>query len=223
MTYLELCQRVRQECAITGGNPSPVSVLSQTGVYQKIVTWVNEAWREIQLEKKNWLFMWSPFSFETIVNTSDYTTTSLTVRDFVPEPLVIYKKSLGVADKKTIPYISYDDWYERYSTSNAPATTPSVWTKLPNGTLRFYPTPDDAYVVSGNGQLKVQTLTANTDIPVMPEDYHMAIVWSAAQRWFEDQESSQRKFDVSNNLVSVKSDLLRDQIPAMEWDFGSIA
>jgi len=221
MNYLELCQRVRLECAISGSGPAAVT--GQVGVYSKLVNWVNDAWREIQLDKTQWLFMWGEFTFDTIINTPDTTTTGLTVRDFTREPLVIYHKATGLDDKGFIPYLKYKDWYARYGASHVPAGRPQVWTVLPNGALRLTPKPDGEYVVIGNGHLKPQTLINNADIPILPEEYHLAIMWLACSKWFADQEAGQRQQDMMNNYLSIKDELLRDQLPTMDWGYQPLS
>lgn len=220
MNFLELCQRTRQECGISGGGPA--SVTGQTGVYVKLIAWVNDAWREIQQDHKDWLFMWDDFGFDTIVNTPEYTTTDLTVRDFSREPLVLYHKATGLDDRGFIPYLKYADYKARYADKNTPAARPICWTVTPKGAIRLYPKPDDVYGVEGDGQLKIQTLVDNTDSPIMPEQFHMAIVWLACKKWFDDQEATQRMNDMERNYLLLKDELLRDQLPQIDWGFASL-
>jgi len=221
MNFLELCQKVVQECGV-GGN-GPPSVENQTGEYKDVVDWVISSWREIQLAKKYWNFMQDEYAFDTVVDTADKATTTLTVRDFKPEPIGIYLKSLGAGNNGDIPYLSYQKWKARYGRRDMPSGRPVCWTKLPNGSMRLTPAPDDVYVVRGDGLLKVQVLAGNEDIPIMDEDYHMAIVWHVAMKWFEDQEAFDRLATVTENYEEIATSMRRDCLPDIEMGFGALA
>lgn len=54
MTYLELCQRMILECAISG---TMTTTVNQTGEFLRVTTWVNQAWIDIQTERQTWDFM----------------------------------------------------------------------------------------------------------------------------------------------------------------------
>ncbi len=141
---------------------------------------------------------------------------------FNREPASLYLKSAGISDRGFIPYIDYKDWYQRYGARLPEKDRPVNWTVLPNGSIRLTPTPDDIYVFAGNGRLKTQVLEKSTDTPILPDDYHMAIVWLAASKWFEDQEAFERMQIVQANYQNIKDELLRDQLPEMTWGFGSL-
>lgn len=54
MTYLQLCQRLRAECQDIGSGPTSVeSTATRDLTY---ITAIKEAWLEIQLMRKDWLF-----------------------------------------------------------------------------------------------------------------------------------------------------------------------
>ena len=61
MDYLALCRRLRQECRVAGNGPA--SLTNQTMEYQRLITWTNEAWMEIQRANPTWRFLrasWLP-------------------------------------------------------------------------------------------------------------------------------------------------------------------
>ena len=70
MTFLELCQRMRQECGISGTGPS--TVVSQTGNLKRIVDWVNTAWIDIQTTHQDWDWMRASASFPTVASQAMY-------------------------------------------------------------------------------------------------------------------------------------------------------
>lgn len=64
LTYLQLAQRLRRKCRVSGNGPSAIT--GQTEEYNRLLDWVNEAWMEIQRMRTDWLFMnaaaWCPTS-----------------------------------------------------------------------------------------------------------------------------------------------------------------
>ena len=57
-TYLQLCQKLRQECEVGGTGPSAVT--GQTGELARLVTWIADAYTELQQEY-DWLWLRSEF------------------------------------------------------------------------------------------------------------------------------------------------------------------
>ena len=57
MTFLELCQTVRQEVGVSGTGPS--TVLSQEGQLKVIVDFVAASDFEIQVLWEDWDFLWA--------------------------------------------------------------------------------------------------------------------------------------------------------------------
>lgn len=221
MTYLELCQRVRSECGIEGNGPA--SVEGQNGVYQKIIRWVADSWREIQNEKQFWSFMWSEYRIDTIAGIGEYTTVELPVRSFRETPMVIFDKTMGRADSSFIPFMPWDEFRRKFVLRTDPDSRPVCWTVTPDGNLKLYPHPDREFTVEGEGQRKLQTLQQNEDEPSLPEDYQMAIVWHAAAKWFADQEAFDRQQSVLMEYEQIHDRMLREQLPRMRWGYEALA
>jgi len=105
MTFLQLCQRARQEAGITGAGPT--SVLNQTGQLGKLVGWVDQAWPAIQLMRPDWLFMNSEFTFDTDIVTRDYLAADKAITDMKlwdTGSFMIYETAVGENDKNVIAY-----------------------------------------------------------------------------------------------------------------------
>lgn len=71
MNYLDLCKRVSQEAGYSGSGPSKVT--GQTGEMQRVVSWVQDAWIELQQQQKYWRFMLS--SFDVTMNQGESSVT----------------------------------------------------------------------------------------------------------------------------------------------------
>ena len=70
MDFLSLCQRMRQECGISGSGPT--TVVGQSGNLQRIVDWVNTAWIDIQTTNQDWGWMRASASFTTVSGQATY-------------------------------------------------------------------------------------------------------------------------------------------------------
>jgi len=73
MNYLQLVNRTRVECGITG--PTLTTVQSLTGEAARIANWVTSAWVDIQTSKEDWLFMREPVTFNCVSQQQFYTPT----------------------------------------------------------------------------------------------------------------------------------------------------
>lgn len=80
MTYLELCQRLHLELGIGQGPPGtkPTAVTGQADKLLQIVTWVDQAWQEIQLAQEHgcWRWMLADCTLETTAGTQAYNVAS---------------------------------------------------------------------------------------------------------------------------------------------------
>jgi hypothetical protein len=61
---------------------------------------------------------------------------------------------------------------------------PVVFAEKPNGrAVMLGSLPDDVYKIMGEYQTKATNLVADTDVPEMPEAYHLMIVYKAMQSY----------------------------------------
>ena len=80
MNFLALCNSLIQKCGIAGGGIT--SVTSQTGEAGRVVSWINEAYLNVQLAETQWHWMRSNVSFTTTDSQSSYTPAQCGVTDF---------------------------------------------------------------------------------------------------------------------------------------------
>lgn len=170
MNYLQLCQKLRQEVGGSGNGPS--TVLSQTGENRLYVDWINDAWIEIQNKREKWRFMWKQGSITLQPNTQVY---SMPV-DFKE----FDDGSIFIDDRRVVP-LHYDELRNRSLQPNQ--MSPRFFSLLPNGQLKIDTLPDQAYEMRFDYFQKAQSLSANTDIPSIPSEYHMLIVYLAMKAY----------------------------------------
>lgn len=188
MNFLQLCQRTRQECGVSGSGPTTVT--GQTGQLLKIVDWVAQAWVEIQTMRPNWRFMWKEFSFNTVAGTRDYSTSDVSITDldqWDTSSFLIYKTATGTSDQNELPFLEYRDWRPAYRVRMAERANdrPILFTLLPDDdSVRFEPCPDAIYTIDGDYKRTAQVFSASADEPTgLPSKFHMMIVYKAMQHY----------------------------------------
>lgn len=89
----------------------------------------------------------------------------------------------------------------------------------PDRSVNLWPIPDAIYTVVGEYWKRAAVMAADTDEPLFPERFHMAIVWLAKMYFADDQETSmgrataQRKygrllFSLENNQLIMSGKLV---------------
>lgn len=224
MNFLQLVQRVRQECAVSGTGPS--SVVDQTGMSLNLVNWTNDAWLEIQGMHDDWGWMRQPFKFDTVAGTGDYapasTTNTLTsnllsdLRYWYRDTFRSQKKSIGESDEMWLVEWSYNtlrDTY-RFNSNNSLQARPMVFAVDYNGKdIMLGPKPDDVYEIIGDYQQLPTSMTANDDVPGLPEHLHMLIVFKAMISYGLYESAPEVIERGQLNFSRLMSQLEREQLP----------
>lgn len=215
MNFLQLCQRARQEMAIPGAGPT--SVDDQVGELKSVVDWVASAWDDIQEQRTVWFWQRGEFSFNTVASTGVYTPGDAGVSDlrwWDSRRAKIYLTASGVADESKIGFIPYGDWYDTYNVGAQVNNRPRALGVRPeDNALLVAPVPDAVYSISGV-YWKAQThLTAGTDTPAMPADFHLAIVWLAVKLYAAKEENAWLYAHADDQLSTWMARLERHQLP----------
>ena len=227
MTYLELCQALRREAGVSGSGPA--SVASQTSMYGKIVSWVEQAWTEIQLSRPQWRFMISQFEFDTIAAQRDYTAAGVNITDFSlwdSDSFLIYEKSVGEIDQNRLRFLTYPNWRDGYRNQMnvRDDDRPTLFTIMPNSSVRFEARPDKIYTIDGDYKRSAQVFSENADTPTgLPDDFHMIIVWRALMFYADDQNAGDSMDKAIAGYDTLLNRLENEQLPAFDEDFEALA
>lgn len=222
MTYLQLCQRLRQEAGASG---SDSTVVSATGEWKRLCDWIAQAWVDIQLSQDAWDWMWVKKSFNTIANQGEYPYASspISLTDFArwkDNSFRIYKDTIG--DEHLLDQWDYEDFRNTFliSTPQTTYTYPSIITVSPSDSLILALPPNDVYAVTGEYYTVPSELTADANEPEMPSRYHMLIVWRALQDYgfYEGaQEVVQR---ATARYSEMMGQLMADELPDISVNRG---
>lgn len=218
-TFLELAQKLRQEVGASGTGPS--TTLNQVGEYKRLVTWVQDAWREIQQEFPSWAWNWlrGTFTLNTVAGTAGYTTTnagiSANFAQWKPETFRIRLTSAGYGSETKLIYVPYQDFRDIYELGPRIQGRPLHVTVKPDLTLALGPIPNDIYTIEGDYVTVPQELTADADIPLMPSQFHMAIVYLAMMYYARYEAAGEIYADAFGKYQTVLRRIAMNQLPEL--------
>ncbi len=218
MTFLELCKCVRQEAGVSG--TGPVTVANQTGELKRIVDWTSEAYKEIQLMRPNWNWLRDDFDFQTTLDDYDYTPAQAGITErfhaWDIDTIKSFRTSIGVSNEYELGELLYRQYRKIYLTGFQSSGTPIIFSIAPDKKLLIGPKPDGIYTVSGQYWKTPQLLAADGDIPEMPEEFHMFIVWQALEHYALYESAGEVLIRAQKNIKFYKNRLENSQLPDVQ-------
>lgn len=224
MNYLELAQKTRRKCRISGSGPSAIT--SQSEEYQRVLDWVNEAWMFIQRKHQDWRWMRKSATAITVQGQSTYSpTTDFTLTDFGywalderrDDTFRNYVTSVGPASEVFMPIIDYDTWRDRYlfGATRYAYSRPIEIALAPNNALAVGPVPVAGYTLSGDYYSVPTEMAAAGDTPGMPTQFHMAIVYKAMMLYGASESAPEVYDDGELNFKIIMGQLELAQLRRM--------
>ena len=205
--FLTLCQEFRSKAGIAGTGPA--SVVSQTGEYGRLVTWVRDTWLKIQNEPYDWKWMWDEYSLDVTTGINIYVLTN--VEKIHKKTFTYYSVADGVTARVKLKYIDWETYQKTYPLTTDTPSNPEIITQKPNGQVKIFPTPDADYTVEFEYQSEPQTLSANADEPDMPPKFHEIILYLALIDHGGFEEASEVYIFATNQYNSYFKSLLWKQ------------
>lgn len=188
MNYLQLCQRVHLETGM-----SEVFDFADTnliGEPARIKAWVNDAYLRIQTMYPMWSWLW----FE-----GDFIIMDGYVPDTVGEFLTL---TVDGVELDRVDDVEVKDHLTAY-------------TIKPNGAIEFN-TPANTKTAYFTAYRKAKGFTDNSDTPLMPEQYHMLIVWTALQDYAIYDEAPELVQKAAMHSATMLAELTRSTLPSFE-------
>lgn len=220
MNFLELCKATARESGSIAGLPSFTTVNGASGRVEKLVNWVRDAWVNIQNERTDWLFRTATFDKPLSIGVNSYTGASfaLEVASWLPDTatsfsMTLYDPALGQGDETYLQQRSWDVWRSQYDRGAQVSNRPTIWAQAPDGSLCIGPKPDKAYTLRGTYRRKAQRLTLDGDTPLVPEDFHNAIIGRALLLMAESDEAFEVLRAKAATHATVYSAMVLDQTP----------
>lgn len=215
-TYLQLCQRLRQEVGASGTGPS--TVVNQVGEYKRIVDWIADADQEIQQEHDEWRFMVNDFALDTVLGIASYAASQCTppvvdLRQWKERTIKCYLLSAGVTDQNELRYIGFEDWDIMYNTGPQTNSRPIHWTIGNEMELLIGPHPADVYRITGLYQRSVSALTLDADVPNYPAEFQMLPVYLAMMKYGRFTAAGEVYADGERLYTKMLNRMRRSQLP----------
>jgi hypothetical protein len=93
---------------------------------------------------------------------------------------------------------------------------PVVFAIKPNGkAVMLGQIPDDVYLISGEYQVLPTSMTADADVPAMPEHLHLAIVYKAMQFYGLFEAAPEVLSKGNTEFSRLMNQLEREQLPEL--------
>lgn len=186
-TFLQLCQKLRAELAISGTGPAAVT--NQTGEYAKIVRWVADAEYDIAALWFDWKFLWKSGGFSQAVTNGDY--------DYnVPSDLGVWDRNSFCLNKTSpsfqpLTFKPYEEYSQKYGRGTVATGTPSLIFERPDGVLILYPTPNASFTLTADYWKQATKMSANANTSGIPTQFDRVIMARATMLYAKEYESSQ--------------------------------
>jgi hypothetical protein len=122
---------------------------------------------------------------------------------------------VGIAAEQFLQWEDYDNFrnYWLFGANSLVSRRPYVFTVDPQKNLILGPAPDADYVIEGEAYQAPQGLANDTDLPSMPGQFHMAIVYKAMQ-YYGAYENAPDVYDRGmDGYDRLMRELMQDQAP----------
>lgn len=229
MTFLQLAQKLRQECEVAGTGPSAVT--NQTGQLKRLVDWVADAYEDIQNRHQDWRWLRSTFSVNTVAGDDTYVSSDATDTPLAAaisrfshwwtrdengySNLQCYLQSSGVGTERWLTYVPWSNFRAIYKIGTQNNGSPAHFTIDPQDKLVIGPKPDAVYVISGEYQKSAQVLAADADVPELPAQFHRLIVLRAMEKYGANSVAQESYARATNEGGRLMRQLETNQRPAL--------
>lgn len=237
-TYLVLCQSVHRWVRSGNHDPGsrPVAIASEADPDVKdIIFFVNEAWQQIQQYHPEWEWMRRQGTLNLVAGTRTYSAATIRVmlpryeqlkslygatRHDGPRYGLIQDSAAATNPQMPTYYVPYNEWRGFFDRAPRPANSfPIRFTTQPDETIEFDPAPSlapsgSAYRFAFDYRVTPQALSADADVPELPDRYHDLIVWWAVRLFCASRANSDALEQTAIEKVKYwLSKVAADQLP----------
>ena len=202
--FLNLCQRTATECGVANSlavQSALPTVSGATGSLGRIVNWVGDGWRDLQMDRDDWAWMRSSVllgggvTFPTVAAQASYPlgtgagSVGVGADSFGKwdiETFRSYPTAVGYRGEIYLDEVSYDVWRDSYmlGAMRDVQTRPVVFAVGPDQSICLGPPPNGLYTIAGDYFVAPSEMVVDTDIPVgLPTRFRMLIVYRAMAKY----------------------------------------
>lgn len=212
MTFLELCNRVRQESGISGSGP--ITVVNQQAILAKVVEWVRQADLDIQRLQPDWTFLWRIGSAALQEDVRQYSTLDLGLIN------VNQIKRIAI-DGQPLKELSWDVFRNRGFLTAADKQRPTVYTFRPDGVMQVFPVPDAGYTLDVEYSVLPVQMVGDTDVSAIPERFHDVIMHKALMYYASHEEDGSLLQVATMRYDNALAELASACLPRMSFSRGA--
>lgn len=233
MTFLEILNETIRQSGTVPSNELVTDVTTITDDrLQVIANYVNESWQDIQNAHRQWRWLRSRFTINTVAAQRAYAATAAT--DEVSSTLItrfsqwgfkddnsdvslsIYLTATGVSDEGSLIWRDWEVFYETCMRGTQTNGRPTIYSVDDANNLVLHPIPDAIYTLRGRYIKGPQALVANGTTPEMPARFH-TIIKDCALIYLEGFDEGPR---IPTSMMRKNpnwSMLEHDQLPRVSW------
>lgn len=210
MNFLELAQEVRRGVGMQGSGPS--SITGATQIETDMIDSVRDAWLDIQNFRQEWMWMRNTTQFQTSDAKTTYTLLDVfgpqyRFKNWIKGTMYAYVNSQW----RVVRFIEYDTFIYRQQ-NNLQSNYPSEYTIVPwNNSIQMN-TPDGLYQIKIDYYKSPQRLTLATDIPEVPDYYHVLIKYHAIAKFTTIVVTQSVQMENAQQYAVLMGALMRDQL-----------
>lgn len=221
MDFLALINRAKSKCRI--GGAEVLVVTGQNAEITRLINFVNEAWMEIQRAKPRWIFMRASATCPTVQAQYAYTPMDFGINatfgywalDYSNgDTFRNYDTASGIANETFMSVVDYDTWRNTYlmGANRSTYTRPWVVARAPDNTLVCGPIPSAGYTLVGDYYRRPIEMTTAGEVPVLPEQFHMAIVYKAMMYYGASEAAPEIYDDGREEYVKIMRQIAATQL-----------
>ncbi len=183
MNLLQLVNRARRECGVSGGDLTTFANASAETLRFKL--WIAQAFTDVQMHKPDWEWMRSTCAFPVVAGQQDYTPTqagAAGATGWVEDSFRIRTTATGYADETLLYPMDFRDFrdFYKFGLQRTDQARPQHVAVKPDKSLSLGPTPAPGFTVEGDFYRAPVELVDATDVPTgLPDQYHMLLVYKA--------------------------------------------
>jgi hypothetical protein len=225
---LDCVQRLAFEAGIATTSV-PTTTLNATGQTADLCNWVSQADLEIQIRYRDWDFKRvSPgVSFVTVAGQMIYTPAQAGVAAGVSawarDTFRVYNTATGTPSEIRMSYWEYDEWRNAFQISalRTAQVFPVNFTILPNLSLGLQ-CPLAGYTITGDYFGIPVPLTADADVPSLPNQFIMLIVYEALKSYALFESAPEVLNRAEQGARFLRTELENQRLPQI-YTAGSLA
>lgn len=218
-TFLQLINRARERCGVSGSDLTVVTGLSGQSLWFKNA--VIEAWEEIQELHADWYWMRGSYSFTTTADDGSYTSAQAGIASrfsyWDRTYCTVYLTSLGTSDQTELKWLDYETFRSEYLTGTQNSSRPTHYTIGLSNELLVGPAPEDTtYTIAGQYWKAPQTLADAADVPELPEKQRI-IVARTMMKYGIRYSAAEMIAEGESQFNEILADLETRYLPAIHW------